>query len=157
MAFTTILSSKNHKTRSGFRCLCCALSVLNGWGIYRPQPSSNLELKTINSWNSGIRRLHLLIGAVAPPGRARRLSLWAVPPPVKGGCTSCQSSKTELRWYHLLSREVAPPNLARRLSPGGATSWLGRLHCPVSLGDLAQTMPPPGLGGSTAWQKSGSE
>ena len=70
--------------------------MLNGWGIYRPQPNSNLELKTVNSRNSGIRRLHLLTGAVAPPGRARRLS--------PGGCTS-------------LSGAVAPPSLAQRLSP----------------------------------------
>ena len=135
--------------------LVLALSVLNGWGIYRPQPSSNLELKTIKSRNSGIRRLHLLTRAVAPPGRARRLSLWAMPPPVRGGCTSCQSSKTELRRCHLLSGEVAPPSLARRLSPGrlhllagavaprslagrhslgGATSLLGRLHLPQQPG-----------------------
>jgi hypothetical protein len=129
--------------------------VLNGWGIYRPQPSSNLELKTVNSRNSEIRRLHLLTGAVAPPGRARRLSLWAMPPPVRGGCTSCQSSKTELRRCHLLSGEVAPPSLARSLSPGGATSWLGRLHRPVSLGDLAQAVLPPGLGGCTSHSNQG--
>ena len=158
--------------------------MLNGWGIYRPQPSSNLELKTIKSRNSGIRRLHLLTGEVAPPGRARRLS--------SGGATSvsgavaplcqgrlhllslarrlsprrchllteavaplCQSSKTELRRCHLSVREVAPPSLARRLSSGGATSWLGRLHRPVSLGGLAQAVPPPGLGGCTSWCNQG--
>ena len=129
--------------------LVLALSVLNGWGIYRPQPSSNLELKTINSRNFEIKRLHLLTGVVAPPVRARRLSLWVVPPPVRGVCTSCQSSKTELKRCHLLSGEVAPPSLAqrlsprrchrlagavappslaRRLSPGGATSCLGRFN-----------------------------
>ena len=66
--------------RSRIRCGSIVNSVLNGWGIYRPQPNSNLELKTIKSRNSGIRRLHLLTGEVAPPGRARRLS--------SGDCTS---------------------------------------------------------------------
>ena len=72
---TTLLSSKNHKVKSEFRWFLGALSVLKGWGIYKPQPSLNLELKTVNSRNSGIWWLHLLIEAVAPLGRARRLSL----------------------------------------------------------------------------------
>ena len=77
LAFTTILSSKNHRTRSRFQSVFCMLSVLNGWGIYRPQPNSKFELKTIKSiksQNSGIRRLHLLTGEVAPPDKARRPS-----------------------------------------------------------------------------------
>ena len=129
--------------------------MLNGWGIYRPQPNSNLELKTIKSRNSGIRRLHLLTGEVAPPGRARRLSLWAVLPLSGAVAPLCQSSKTELRRCHLSVREVAPPSLARRLSSGGATSRLGRLHRPVSLEGLAQAVPPPGLGGCTSWCNQG--
>ena len=51
---TTLLSSKNHKVKSEFRWFLGALSVLKRWGIYRPQPSLNSELKTVNSWNSGI-------------------------------------------------------------------------------------------------------
>ena len=111
-----------------------ALSVLNGWGIYRPQTSSNFELKTVNSRNSGIWQLHRLTGTVAPPGRVRRLSLWAVPPPVRGGCTAQSRSETKPRWCHCLAGAVAPPSLARRLSPGGATSWLGWLHLSQPLG-----------------------
>ena len=79
----------------------------------------------------------------------------AVPPLCQGGCTAQSCSKTELRRCHLSVREVAPPSLARRLSSGGATSRLGRLHRPVSLGGLAQAVPPPGLGGCTSWCNQG--
>ena len=104
------------------------------------------RLAELEDWAS--RRCHLLSGAVAPPARARR--------PSSSGCTSWQSSKTELKRCHLLSGEVAPPSLARRLSPGGATSWLGRLHRPVSLGDLAWAVAPPCLGGCTSHSFLGS-
>ena len=124
--------------------------MLNGWGIYRPQPSLNLELKTVNSRNSGIRRLHLLTGAVAPLGRARRLSLWVVLPPVRGGCTSCQSSKTELRRLHLLAeledraQAVLPP------VRGGCTAQSRSETEP-------QAVPPPGWSGCTSQSRSETE
>ena len=58
----------------------------------------------------------------------------AVPPLCQGGCTAQSSSKIELRRLHLLAGAVAPPSLAGRLSPGGATSWPGRLHLLVQSG-----------------------
>ena len=143
---------------------------MNEWDIYRPQPSSNLELKTIKSRNFGIRRLHLLTGEVAPPGRARRLSLWAVPPLSEAVAPLCQSLKTELRQLHRLTGEVAPPGRARNLSSGrlhllagavappslagrhilgGCTSWLGWLHRPVFAGRHS-------LGGATSNPSGGT-
>ena len=73
-----------------------------------------------------------------------------------GDCITRQSSKLELRRCYRLTEEVAPPSLAWRLSPGGATSWLGQLHRPVSLGDLAWAVLPPCLGGCTSHSYLGS-
>ena len=60
LTHTTLLSSKNHRVRSGFRWFLVTLSLLKGWGIYRLQPSLNSELKIVNSRNFGVWRLHRL-------------------------------------------------------------------------------------------------
>ena len=60
LAFTTLLSSKNHRVRLDFRCLLVALSCRKGWSIYRPQTGLNLELKNVTSRISGVL-------AVLPP------------------------------------------------------------------------------------------
>ena len=69
LAFTTLLSSKNHRVRLDFRCLLVSLSCRKGWGLYRPQTGLNLELKNIFSRISGVL---------------------AVPPPDWGGTTAWQ-------------------------------------------------------------------
>ena len=55
-------------------------------------------------------------------------------PPIKGVCTAQSHSETEPRRCYLLAGAVALPSLPGRLSPGGATSWLGRLHHPQQSG-----------------------
>ena len=70
LTHTTLLSSKNHIVRSGFRWFWVTLSLLKGWGIYRPQPSLNFEFKTVNSQNFGVWRLYRMTRAVTPPSQS---------------------------------------------------------------------------------------
>ena len=72
-----------------------------------PSQSSETELK----------RLHLCQRRLHHPARARRLSLWVVPPPIRGGCTSCKISETELRRCHRQTRAVAPPSQSSETEP----------------------------------------
>ena len=84
----------------------------------------------------------------------------------RGGCTAQSSSKTEL-WA------VAPLGwggcTSQPRSPGGCTSWLGRLNLPTPQprrlhllagavappNPTAQAVAPPGWGGCTSWCNQG--
>ena len=77
----------------------------------------NLELKTVNSRNSGIWQLHRLTGAVAPLGRARRLSPWAVLP--LSGAVAPPSQNSEIEpWAMPPSTQAVPP-----LAKSSGSEW----------------------------------
>ena len=89
--FTTLLSSLESQKRSRFWYRSVIFSVLNGWGIYRPQPNSKFELKTIKS----IKPQNFWDQAVAPLDW-RGGTAWQSSKTELGGCITWQSSKSEL-------------------------------------------------------------